>query len=154
LALNEKGEVVGYGLCVPPGHELYDTEEQRELGHNEFMQRLSVEGKHYYSTSMSEFGEWASKTMAPVTVLNSYYIYLLMVIPEYQRKGIGSAIINMIKEKAAKNGDPIGLATDIPSNVEVYKQMGFDVRGHKAMPSPWGDWTGWMFTLETKPKQS
>lgn len=148
-AFNEKEEMVGYALTMPPGRQLYDSEEQRELGHNEFLEKLSEEGKEYYRTSMAEFAEWSAKTTAPITVLNSYFVHLLMVREEYQGKGIGTGIINLIKDKAAKNGDPVGLATDVPNNVEVYRHMGFKVGGPKAMPSPWGDWQGWVFTLET-----
>lgn len=54
-------------------------------------------------------------------------IELLVVLPEYQRKGIGTALLNQIKEQAQKEGiKEIALRTGCYMDAyEIYKKYGF-----------------------------
>jgi len=153
-ATDSSGDLLGYALTMPPGTELFSTEEQRQLGFYDFMNKLSDEGKKYYETTMVEYRDWADKTIAPVTGIGSWWIYLLMIRRDQQGKGIGSSLVRLIRDKAAKNDEALGLATSNSINVEIYKKMGFELRGHMAVPSPWKEWDAWLFTMETKTNAS
>lgn len=55
------------------------------------------------------------------------YIELLIVLPEYQRKGIGTALLNQIREQAQKEGiEEMALRTGCYMDAyEIYKKYGF-----------------------------
>jgi hypothetical protein len=74
-ATNEEGEMIGYTMWMPPGQEMFSTsvlgsvlalqemiltmissphsEEQRKLGFDEFMTKLSDEAKTYFKTKVT-----------------------------------------------------------------------------------------------------
>lgn len=66
------------------------------------------------------------------------------------RSATGSSLVQVIQDKAAQNGEPVGIATTTALNVQIYNSMGFETRGHKLMPSPWKEWEAWVLTMETK----
>lgn len=73
-ATNDKGELVGYTMWMPPGNEIFSTsvsifyvlvvfgiglslnyeisEEQKNLGYYEFMSRLSDEAQGYFNSKV------------------------------------------------------------------------------------------------------
>ena len=55
------------------------------------------------------------------------YIELLVVLPEYQRKGIGTALLNQIKEQAQEEKiEELALRTGCYMDAyEIYKKYGF-----------------------------
>ncbi|KDR85989.1 hypothetical protein GALMADRAFT_132605 [Galerina marginata CBS 339.88] len=154
-ATNSDGEVVGYALWMPPGKELFSTEEERKLGFTEFMARLPEEGKEYFRTTAStsyylaHFPGFVNGILGPTGKLDSWWLHMAMVRPDYQRKGITRALINVVRKKAAKSGDTLACSTTNDDNVPVYVALGFAHRGKKIMPSPWGDWPVHLFSLKT-----
>jgi len=149
-ATNSDGELVGYALWMPPGKELFSTEEERKLGFTEFMTRLPEEGKEYFRTTyLAHFPGFVNSILGPTGKLDSWWLHMAMVRSNYQRKGITRALINVIREKAAKSGDTLACSTTNDDNVPVYVALGFTHRGKKIMPSPWGDWPVHLFSLNT-----
>ncbi|TFY61698.1 hypothetical protein EVJ58_g4354 [Rhodofomes roseus] len=124
-ALDENGELAGYALWMPPGRDLFDTPEQRELGLNEFMASLPEAGKQYYKD--------VSKT-------DAWWLHNLFVRPDRQRQGIGRQLIEVVKQKAKEQGQTLACSTTQDYNALVYKAYGFEQKGLRTMPSPWGDW--------------
>ena len=55
------------------------------------------------------------------------YIDLLVVIPEFQRKGIGTDLLNRLKQDAQENGlSELSLRTGCyMDSYEIYKKYGF-----------------------------
>lgn len=53
------------------------------------------------------------------------YIQDIIVLPDYQRKGIGSLLFKSIMEQYADVYQKILLTENTPKTVEFYKQMGF-----------------------------
>jgi len=72
-----------------------------------------------------------------------------MVRRDMQGKGVGTMLMNTIRDEATKRGDPLGLATTTALNAEIYQKMGFTSRGYSHLPSPWGEWDSWLFTMTT-----
>ncbi|KAF7792946.1 hypothetical protein EIP86_004049 [Pleurotus ostreatoroseus] len=98
-AVHQDEGMVGFLMVMPPGKDLFSTEEQRALGLTEFMDSLSAEGKEYYKTT------------------------------------------------ASAKPDVVALSTTTDLNAEIYQKVGFAVRGKKEMPSPWGNYPLYIFSL-------
>ncbi|EPQ55378.1 hypothetical protein GLOTRDRAFT_129653 [Gloeophyllum trabeum ATCC 11539] len=140
-ATDSSGQILGFILAIPPGRDLFSTEVERELGFNEFMDKLSDAGKEYFKTTYTnKFHELVEESLGPKGNLKSFWIYMVMVRPEYQRKGIARALMGLLREKASSLGHPVALSTTNPNNVVVYQKMGFVLKGQAIMPSPWADW--------------
>jgi ribosomal protein S18 acetylase RimI-like enzyme len=59
------------------------------------------------------------------------YIHEIQILPEYQNRGIGSAIIRGVIDRAASRGVPVGLSV-VPANpraLQLYERLGFAVIG-------------------------
>ncbi|KAI0078576.1 hypothetical protein K474DRAFT_1660152 [Panus rudis PR-1116 ss-1] len=148
-ATNEKGEILGYSAVMPKGKELFATEEQRNLGLNEYMSRLSEEAKEYYKkVYMAEFPGFVGECLAPFKMVDVWWTHHLMVRPEYQRRGIGTALIRLSESQALAAGDTVAIGATKQVNADIYSRLGYKVRGHKSMKSPWVDWEMWILRLE------
>jgi len=149
-ATNGEGEIVGFTMWMPPGQDMFSTEEQRNLGFYDFMARLPEEGKEYFKTTyLAHFPGFVSGILGPTGKVDSWWMHMCMVRSDYQRKGIAKALINLVREKAKKSGETLACGATDDSNVPVYKAIGFSHRGQIVIPSPWGDWPAHLFTLDT-----
>ncbi|KAI0935357.1 hypothetical protein AcV7_003819 [Taiwanofungus camphoratus] len=150
-ATDDNGQLVGFMFWTSPGQELFSTPEQRELGLNDFMAKLSAEGKEYYKKTYSaEFPQFVESCLGPTGKLNSWWLHMAMVHPDYQRQGIATRLIGLVREKATQKGETLALSTTSAKNVHIYKAIGFELKGERIMPSPWGDWPLYVFSLNTQ----
>ncbi|KAI0697360.1 hypothetical protein BC835DRAFT_1472786 [Cytidiella melzeri] len=152
-AVDANGGLVGFLMTMPPGQDLFSTQEQRALGLTEFMENLSPEGKEYYRTTyLAEFPAFVNSCLGPTGKLDSWYIHMVMVSPEHQWKGVGKSLINQVVEKASRSGDVVALSTTTALNATIYQKCGFTLLGHKIMPSQWGEWPLYIFSWNTTAK--
>jgi ribosomal protein S18 acetylase RimI-like enzyme len=56
-----------------------------------------------------------------------WYLFVLGVEPEWQGRGVGSALLARFYEKASASGRPAYLETDLHSSVRLYERHGFVV---------------------------
>lgn len=63
---------------------------------------------------------WTEAVMTPITGVDSWWIYLLMVRRDEQRKAIGSSLVQLIQDKAAENDEPVGIDTTTALNVSNF----------------------------------
>jgi len=152
VARNEKGDIVGFALWIPPGHDLFNTPEQCELGFDDFMGRLSDAGKRYYAETLgSEFPKFINRSVGISDAGgNCYWCHMAMVRKDYQRQGICRALFRLADEEASKTGSTVAFTTTDEINVTIYTKLGYQVKGHTVMKSPWGDWEAWSFRKDTK----
>jgi ribosomal protein S18 acetylase RimI-like enzyme len=61
--------------------------------------------------------------------VTSWYLEVLSVRPESQRRGLGTRLLEPILERADRDGMPCCLETSDPSNVAYYERFGFAVDG-------------------------
>ncbi|KAJ3511538.1 hypothetical protein NLJ89_g4046 [Agrocybe chaxingu] len=134
-ATNEEGELVGYTMWMPPGQEMFSTEEQKQLGLYEFMAKLSDEAKEYYRTKGK---------------LDSWWLHMAMIRRDYQRQGVLRALLSPVREKAAAAGQYLATCTTNDDNIHVYTGLGFDFKGSTVISSPWGDWPIHVFKMDWK----
>ena len=77
------------------------------------------------------FGEAMSANTPPEL---HWYLNLLATHPDWQRQGLGAAIIAPIAETCASEGLPLYLETQTASNVAYYGHLGFTVRSEWDLP--------------------
>jgi GNAT superfamily N-acetyltransferase len=64
-----------------------------------------------------------------------WYLQLLATHPDWQRRGIGAALMNVIFERADSEGLGCYLETETVENVAYYRHHGFDVRSEWDVPT-------------------
>ena len=64
-----------------------------------------------------------------------WYLQLLATHPDWQRRGIGAALMGVIFERADSDGLPCYLETETVENVAYYRRHGFDVRSEWDVPT-------------------
>ncbi|KAH9916234.1 hypothetical protein B0H21DRAFT_895860 [Amylocystis lapponica] len=150
-ATDENGVLVGFTLWLPPGQEGLTSEEERQMGFYTLLSRLSDEGKDYFSSVIGkEFPAFIDEsTGIPQTHLNAWWCSAAMVSADYQGKGLAKAMFELVSEKVKKTGALMALSTTNVRNVEIYKRLGFELKGHRVMKSPWTDWPLWVFLKDT-----
>jgi ribosomal protein S18 acetylase RimI-like enzyme len=71
-----------------------------------------------------------------------WYLNMLATHPDWQRRGLGSALMGVVFEAADRDGLPCYLETETPANVAYYRHHGFEVRSEWDLalggPHMWG----------------
>ncbi|KAF9562254.1 hypothetical protein CPC08DRAFT_706773 [Agrocybe pediades] len=148
-ATDDQDALVGYTLWMPPGKEMFSTAEQRALGFDEFMSKLSVEAAHYFKTKyVAEFPAFVASLLGPTGKLDSWWLHMAMVKSTHQRHGVLRALVDLVREKADANGEYLATCTTNDDNIKVYTSLGFGYKGSTLMSSPWGEWPIHVFKQE------
>ncbi|KAH9837915.1 uncharacterized protein C8Q71DRAFT_857088 [Rhodofomes roseus] len=155
VATDENGVLVGFSQWLPLGQDLFGSEDRRQFGFDEFMEKMSDEAKKYFAESLGrEFPKYLDEAFGiPQSQTKVHFCNLVMVQPEYQGKGIASAMFKMAYEEAKQMGAVVALSTGNEHNIVVYEHIGLTVKGHQVFQSPWGEWPSWAFAWETNPKE-
>ncbi|KAF8636155.1 hypothetical protein AX17_003750 [Amanita inopinata Kibby_2008] len=141
IATDEEGAIVGFTLWMPPGQDMFSTPDERELGLNDFMTRLSDAGREYYRTTyMVQFPEFVNGLLGPRGKTDAWWLHMAMVRRDQHRKGVAMTLIDMVRKKAAESEKTLAVATTKDPNILFYQKCGFKLMGSKMMPSQWGDW--------------
>lgn len=152
-AMDKSGTLVGFTLWLRPGRDMYDFEgdQETEMGLDEFKSKLSDGGKYFDEVLGKEFPKVIdSFTGIEDTPRNTYWCNFAFVRADWHGKGVAKAMFTIACEKAKEIGVPLGLVTANSRNLKIYERMGFELKGHKLMSSPWRPWDAWVFLKETK----
>ena len=63
-----------------------------------------------------------------------YYLFLIGVDPQQQRQGVSTALVTEMLARIDREGMPVFLETQSPSNVEIYEKLGFVVVEKRPFP--------------------
>ncbi|KAH9838985.1 uncharacterized protein C8Q71DRAFT_703475, partial [Rhodofomes roseus] len=159
-ALDENGELAGYALWMPPGRVLFDTRGS-SITRMSYVRRPEVEDV-LTNKYFKEFPGFVNKCMgSPKSKTDAWWLHNLFVRPDRQRQGIGRQLIEVVKQKVGTysapepshltsgQGQTLACSTTQDYNALVYKAYGFEQKGLRTMPSPWGDWPLYVFALDT-----
>ncbi|KAG0694747.1 hypothetical protein DFH29DRAFT_307677 [Suillus ampliporus] len=147
----DTGAITGITLWFPPVKALWNSDAQKVLGFNQFLESLSPRTKEWwtdtYGSALEPFLETA---LSPHTIESSWYLNCICVDPKYQRQGIATNLIRMVEQKrqppslrsaqipvtmrvieAVINLHPLTIA-----QVAVYKAHRFQYRGRTLLPTP------------------
>ncbi|KAF9010829.1 hypothetical protein BDQ17DRAFT_1347002 [Cyathus striatus] len=122
-----EGTVIGAAVWYPPGREMYDSEDQRKQALGMLIDRFQPTGfwDWWAQDFLPKYDKCANEGFGEGVKLASWHLQTLGVHPEYQGKGVGRALIEVIKPKAAKDGVPMVLEAEKENNVTIYGKIGF-----------------------------
>ncbi|KAJ6570246.1 hypothetical protein DFH09DRAFT_425251 [Mycena vulgaris] len=134
-------KVVAVALWFPPGKSLFDSEEQRALGFDEFMKKLSPETKAFWDTAYGPVvDKFLAEIIGPNGTRDSQYLNLIATDPLYQKKGIATRLLNTVYERFADNSTrPMfaHCAANEP-NAKFYESCGYSIKGKMHLEAPTG----------------
>ncbi|KLO06032.1 acyl-CoA N-acyltransferase [Schizopora paradoxa] len=132
------GKIIADAMWFGPGQGLMQAEGAAEAGFNKFMAALTEKdpdvagwwGTYY----VGKYSSFASDCLGgPEYKQDGWHLQVIAVHPEYQRHGIGRALIEKAEEEIKKNPEPkarrICLETEREGPYKFYEAMGFKDRG-------------------------
>lgn len=133
-AESSSGDVLGVAVWFGPGQRFLDTEGQRQAGWYQLMERLDQKSRDWWKYFNSTYNDAAERVFGDGAKVAAYHLQMFGVIPERQRQGIGSGLINFVEEKAKAINVDLCLETVGPEDVvtrviDLYGGMGFTLKG-------------------------
>ncbi|KAJ7183098.1 hypothetical protein C8R46DRAFT_507365 [Mycena filopes] len=99
--------IVGVAIWFPPGTSLFESEEQKALGFNDFMEKLSPETKAFWRDSyLPVVHKFLAEILGPDGTRDSQYLNQLATDPLFQRKGIATTLLKTVHNKFADADTP------------------------------------------------
>ncbi|WVQ79513.1 hypothetical protein IAT38_001612 [Cryptococcus sp. DSM 104549] len=132
-----KGEIGCVAAVAPPGKELWDTDEKKTY----IDTAVCVIGDEARDRMDNELGpHQAHKSDIPGGARASYYIQSIGTHPRFQGRGLASAVLNQIEQRAKAAGVRMALVSLSETAVRVYKRCRF--RSVYEAPLDFKDGTG------------
>jgi ribosomal protein S18 acetylase RimI-like enzyme len=125
----------GVALWLPPGHEHLTYSRMFQTGVAQFGLSLGLGALRLLKVDNAITA--MHKKHAPG---QHWYLFFLAVAPDHHRRGIGGALLEQGKERAAAEGLPIYLETMTEANVRFYTKRGFEVQEETAITPEFKVW--------------
>ncbi|EPQ55011.1 hypothetical protein GLOTRDRAFT_138743 [Gloeophyllum trabeum ATCC 11539] len=121
--------IVGGAVWFGPQHKFISTPEQRAAGWDDIMAKLEPKFQKFWDQFLVDYDDLCETSFGPGVKLASYHLQVFGVVPDYQRRGFGRALIEAVADKAKPKGDTLVLETMGETRVAIYKAMGFKMAG-------------------------
>ncbi|KAF8207231.1 acyl-CoA N-acyltransferase [Mycena galopus ATCC 62051] len=138
---NSSHKVVGVAVWFPPGNSLFDSAEQRALGFDDFMQKLSPEAQEFWANSYVPLvDKFLAEVLGPDGMRDSQYLNQLATDPEFQKQGVATMLLKTVHNRFAESDAPPMFAHCAANekNARFYESCGYTVRGQMYMEAPTG----------------
>ncbi|KAI0359757.1 hypothetical protein OH77DRAFT_1517373 [Trametes cingulata] len=145
--------VAGVAVWFGPGHKFLASEEQHKAGWDQVLERLPQQYQEWWDTLLKDYDALAERSLGPGVKLGSYHLQLIGTAPEHQKKGVATALMRYAEAKAHAAKVPSCLETVGPTNVKIYKSLGYEVAGSgplKAAPPHEGSFEMFVFVKHTE----
>ncbi|KLO13648.1 hypothetical protein SCHPADRAFT_903980 [Schizopora paradoxa] len=118
-----ENRIVGAALWFPPGREMLDSNEQLQAGPADFLALLEPSLLDWWkAVFLPGFSTLADKAYGKGGKLNSWHLLQIGVHPMYQRRGIASHLIEVVKKKALSSNSIITLEAETELNVRLSRE--------------------------------
>ncbi|RDB27675.1 Puromycin N-acetyltransferase [Hypsizygus marmoreus] len=131
-------KIIGAIIWFGPGREIYDSDEQRKRALGPLMEVFPPEAKQWYAEVTPKM-EAFKKASFGDRARTEWYLQRVGVLPDWQGKGVGTALIEEGRKRVGKHG--IALQAVEPKNVSYYEYLGFKNKGHIDVQALHGDFT-------------
>jgi Acetyltransferase (GNAT) family len=121
LAAADGDRVEATAVWLPPGR--FPWTPWRKLRATPAFTRIMITAPRVFPTFM----RYGANIEAAHRDAPHWYLVVLSVRPESQRRGLGSRLVEPIFERADRDGVPCRLETSDPANVPFYERFGFEV---------------------------
>jgi len=134
------GRIIADAMWYGPGQALLKAEGSAEAGFNKFMTALKEKDPEVATWWNTYYmGKYASFTdeclRGPEFKRDGWLLQVIGVLPEYQRHGIGSALVKCVEDQISSNPDAgpaerkISLETEMEGPRKFYQKVGFVEKG-------------------------
>ncbi|TFK51146.1 acyl-CoA N-acyltransferase [Heliocybe sulcata] len=138
-------DIAGVAAWFGPGQALLYSPEQGEAGYNDLFQAFSPGlTKWWMEYFLPKYEEQTTKALGERVKLGAWHLQLFAVLPELQGKGLGSALVRPVLEKAAAERKPICLETEAAKNLPIYEHWGLVVKSEERYESSTGGFPMWV----------
>jgi GNAT superfamily N-acetyltransferase len=117
-------DVVAAGMYLPPGRPEAPAPANGDPG----------EERPIPADLAERFSTFGSLIAEHTPAEPHWYLGVLATHPDWQRQGLGSAIVAPIAERCRAEGLPLYLETETVDNVAYYRHLGFEVRSEWDVP--------------------
>ncbi|KAI0262329.1 hypothetical protein BC834DRAFT_845118 [Gloeopeniophorella convolvens] len=150
-------------VWFPPGKLLWSTQEQLNDGFATVLAKLEPE---HHDWLVNKFLTASNKLkmdiFGPERERDAMYASHIATDPDYQRRGLATALIRHVLAEVAEQADPpvVALGTQHEKNAKFARSLGFIQKGQLDYDTPneWGKFTGNIFihesSLQTKGKEA
>lgn len=154
IAKGERKEIASWVVWFPPGRALFKTEAQRALGFNDLFKKIKPEVQDWLTNTYPKYiAKFKDEVFTKEEQRLHWWCYDLATRPDLQGKGFGTALMDIVYQKAKKTkelGTFLGLMTQTDENVNKYASMGFKKIGGMEFPMPGGTST-YLYLMIRKP---
>ncbi len=122
----------GVMFILPPGHTRLTQNEYIRCG---FLPVPLVMGLSNYKKS-DDCEKFVADTQERLLAgRDHYYLWGLVADPKAQKKGLGTALLKLLLDKADAEDKPVYLETHEPKNVAYYERFGFNLIHTATIPA-------------------
>ncbi|PPQ68716.1 hypothetical protein CVT26_003622 [Gymnopilus dilepis] len=121
--------IVGVGLWFGPNQKFLSSQEQLNAGWNQTMDVLDEKHRTWWTNFLQAVDDVTDKLYGLGQQLAAYHLQTVGVLPEHQKRGYGTALLNAVERQAANESKNVVLETLGEKAVPVYQRMGFEVLG-------------------------
>ncbi|CAA7270611.1 unnamed protein product [Cyclocybe aegerita] len=122
--------IIAAAVWYGPGRALYDSSDQREKAWPICADRFRPEITKWWETYLlPKYASFCEEAFGEGVKLASWHLQAFAVEPKFQHKGIARTLIEKMKQKACMDGIPLTLEATADYNVDIYKRLGFSVKG-------------------------
>ncbi|TYJ55455.1 hypothetical protein B9479_003845 [Cryptococcus floricola] len=117
------GTVIASVACVsPPGKDIFDSHPDKEAMFDDLIECTTDSTAQWYTNHVIPcLGGESTAGFKTET----FYIEGFGTRPEYQGRGLGTALLSRLKDHARESGGRLGLATDDERTARLYEKAGF-----------------------------
>ncbi|KAJ7873482.1 hypothetical protein B0H14DRAFT_3438257 [Mycena olivaceomarginata] len=125
--ITDVAKIVGCAIWFPPGRALYDSDDQKRLALQPLLASFSKDLRRWWDDFLPKYVKFIAVAVGEAGELHSWRLQTLAVDPDYQRKGVGTLLVNTIAPTAALTKTPLCVDCSEVTNVEVYQHLGFQL---------------------------
>ncbi|KAL0946372.1 hypothetical protein HGRIS_012603 [Hohenbuehelia grisea] len=136
VAEDASSNILGVALWFPPGTTMFSGEQQHRAAFLPFIQKCSPEIQQWWNDMFLVDHPKSSQQLIGKNLLKqAWQLELLAIDPQYQGKGIGSALVRDGQRRIFAEKKLIYLDTQKKEHVPFYQRLGFVLHGHQEFRS-------------------
>ncbi|PPQ80503.1 hypothetical protein CVT26_004303 [Gymnopilus dilepis] len=136
----KSARILSVSCSYGPGTFFLGSQKQRDLGFDDFFNKLSTEGKQWWA----EYFERVKHM--PSIVVDSWFVTILATATSEERKEYGSSVLREVQRIAAGDQTCVALNATSEKNVAFYSSLGFKVVHTAERTTPYGTWISYITT--------
>ncbi|KAF8641520.1 hypothetical protein AX16_009898 [Volvariella volvacea WC 439] len=132
-------KIVGCAVWFPPGRSLYDSADQQELSLGPLMALFDPPLQEWWQRSfLPVYDRFTSSAFGEGVKHNSWHLQTLGVLPEYRKRGVSAALIEIVAQKAKQTKHALVLECEKDINVDIYGRLSFKpmIPSYKTIENP------------------